>query len=101
MEPFSREEWCVCCLLSLLCRFLKLFTNRKALTLLIVGIFERQKGYRNDETSGVAVADEPESLYAVFGGRHFNEGCCFDYGNAETNNDDTGAGSMEAIYFGA
>ena len=49
----------------------------------------------------MAVADEPESLYAVFGGRHFNEGCCFDYGNAETNNDDTGAGSMEAIYFGA
>ena len=29
-----------------------------------------------------------------------NNGCCFDYGNAETNNDDNGAGHMEAIYFG-
>lgn len=27
-------------------------------------------------------------------------GCCFDYGNAESNNLDTGKGSMEAIYFG-
>src|SRR5262249_11099984 len=26
--------------------------------------------------------------------------CCFDYGNAETNNKDTGNGHMEAIYFG-
>ncbi|KAK4553785.1 hypothetical protein LTR86_009283 [Recurvomyces mirabilis] len=27
-------------------------------------------------------------------------GCCFDYGNAETGNGDTGAGHMEAVYFG-
>ena len=33
-------------------------------------------------------------------GTHFNGGCCFDYGNAETNNDDDGAGTMEAVYFG-
>jgi hypothetical protein len=33
----------------------------------------------------------------VLNGQHFNGGCCFDYGNAESNNLDTGAGSMEAI----
>ncbi|HEY7419525.1 MAG TPA: arabinofuranosidase catalytic domain-containing protein, partial [Ktedonobacteraceae bacterium] len=33
-------------------------------------------------------------------GTHYNGGCCFDYGNAETNNNDNGAGHMEAIYFG-
>merc|ERR1712087_1074802 len=26
--------------------------------------------------------------------------CCFDYGNAETNNNDDGPGTMEAVYFG-
>ena len=29
-----------------------------------------------------------------------NGSCCFDYGNAETSNDDTGNGHMEAINFG-
>jgi len=27
-------------------------------------------------------------------------GCCFDYGNAETDNNDDGLGTMEAVYFG-
>lgn len=35
-------------------------------------------GYRNDCTSGVATADQPETLYMVTGGKHFNAGCCFD-----------------------
>ena len=33
-------------------------------------------------------------------GKNFNGGCCFDYGNSETNDRDDGAGAMEAIYFG-
>lgn len=57
-------------------------------------------GYRNDEVSGTATGDDPEGMYAVFDGTHYNTGCCFDYGNAETNNLDTGNGHMEAIYFG-
>ncbi len=57
-------------------------------------------GYRDDSTSGVATGDNPEGEYAIFDGTHVNNGCCFDYGNAETNNDDNGAGHMEAIYFG-
>jgi hypothetical protein len=57
-------------------------------------------GYRDDKTSGIATGDNPEGEYAVLDGTHYNSGCCFDYGNAETNNDDNGAGHMEAIYFG-
>ena len=57
-------------------------------------------GYRDDTTSGIATGDEPEGEYAVLDGTHYNAGCCFDYGNAETGNDDTGDGHMEAIYFG-
>ena len=33
-------------------------------------------------------------------GDHVNGGCCYDYGNAETDNDDDGRGTMEALYFG-
>ncbi|KAJ6500230.1 Arabinosidase B [Mycena vitilis] len=62
-------------------------------------------GYRNDATNGIAVGDAPEGMYAVVDGTHYNDHCCFDYGNAETNNIDppngVGNGHMEAIYFGA
>ncbi|MEW9534582.1 arabinofuranosidase catalytic domain-containing protein [Microbispora sp. NPDC049125] len=57
-------------------------------------------GYRNNRTSGIATGDQPEGMYAILNGTHYNGGCCFDYGNAETNNLDTGNGHMEAIYFG-
>lgn len=57
-------------------------------------------GYRNNKVSGSAVGDQPEGMYAIFDGTHYNGGCCFDYGNAETNSKDTGNGHMEAIYFG-
>jgi len=57
-------------------------------------------GYRNDRTSGIATGDQPEGEYMVTSGKHFNTGCCFDYGNAETSNNDDGNGTMEAIYFG-
>ena len=57
-------------------------------------------GYRNDHTSGIATGDQAEGMYAILDGTHYNGGCCFDYGNAETSNNDTGNGHMEAIYFG-
>jgi non-reducing end alpha-L-arabinofuranosidase len=57
-------------------------------------------GYRNNAASGTATGDEAQGMYAIFDGTHYNGGCCFDYGNAETNSHDTGNGHMEAIYFG-
>lgn len=57
-------------------------------------------GYRNNATTGVATGSAPEGMYMVTEGTHVNDRCCFDYGNAETNNLDTGNGDMDAIYFG-
>jgi hypothetical protein len=57
-------------------------------------------GYRNDHTSGVATGSQPQGAYMVASGTHVNSGCCFDYGNAETSNNDTGNGHMDAVYFG-
>ena len=36
----------------------------------------------------------------VVAGNVYNGGCCFDYGNMETNSHDNGDGTMEAVYFG-
>ena len=57
-------------------------------------------GYRDDSTKNIATGNNAEGIYDVVDGTHYNGGCCFDYGNAETNNDDDGAGTMEAVYFG-
>jgi hypothetical protein len=57
-------------------------------------------GYRNNNVSGTATGDGAEGMYAVLDGTHYNDGCCFDYGNAETSTTDTGNGHMEAIYLG-
>ncbi len=57
-------------------------------------------GYRNDKTSGIATGDQAETLYMVTSSAKLVNMCCFDYGNAETNNLPDGAGSMEAVYFG-
>jgi hypothetical protein len=57
-------------------------------------------GYRNNTATGTATGDQPEGMYAIFDGTHFNAGCCFDYGNAERNSRDNGNGTMETIYFG-
>jgi hypothetical protein len=60
----------------------------------------RVMGYRDNSTSGIATGSQPEGMYMVASATHFNSGCCFDYGNAETNNRDNGNGRMDAVYFG-
>lgn len=57
-------------------------------------------GYRNDSTTGVPTGNRPEGIYMVCSGTHYNNDCCFDYGNAETNDSSNGPATMEAIYFG-
>ena len=57
-------------------------------------------GYRNNQINGAITGDAAEGMYALLDGTHYNGACCFDYGNAETNNLDTGDGHMEAIYYG-
>jgi len=57
-------------------------------------------GLRDDDTTGIATGDQPEGMYWVLDGHHFNDGCCFDYGNAEIDSHDDGDGTMETSYFG-
>ena len=57
-------------------------------------------GLRDNDTNGIAVDDQPEGMYWVIDGQHFNDGCCFDYGNAEIDSRDDGNGTMETSYFG-
>ncbi len=58
-------------------------------------------GYRNNNTNGVATGDQPEGIYAVVDGTHYNEWCCFDYGNAQTDGQADSPAIMETVYFGA
>eukprot|EP00966_Prymnesium_polylepis_P181375 4201039-Prymnesium_polylepis.1 len=62
--------------------------------------FDAGYGYHVDETTGIATGNDPESIYAVMSGSRYNDQCCFDYGNSETDDTDDGCGTMEAIYFG-
>jgi non-reducing end alpha-L-arabinofuranosidase len=57
-------------------------------------------GYRNNNATGLAINDEPEGIYYVIDGKHYDSGCCFDYGNASTNSRAVGNGTMETVYFG-
>jgi hypothetical protein len=56
-------------------------------------------GYRNNDTQYIATGNEPEGMYMVASGTNVNSGCCFDFGNAETNAGDNGDGHMDAVNF--
>lgn len=62
--------------------------------------FSGRMGYRDNSASGTAVNGQPEGMYMVTSGTHVNDRCCFDYGNTERTNADTGNGHMDAINFG-
>lgn len=57
-------------------------------------------GLRNNNATGLAINDEPQGVYMVFDGTHFDSGCCFNYGNTSTNSRAVGRGTMETVYFG-
>jgi len=57
-------------------------------------------GFRNNNATGLAINDEPEGIYYVIDGTHYDSGCCFDYGNASANSRAVGTGTMETVYFG-
>jgi hypothetical protein len=50
--------------------------------------------------SGVPIGDEPQTQYMVSSQHDLIDGCCFDYGNAETTANNDGNGTMEAVYLG-
>jgi non-reducing end alpha-L-arabinofuranosidase len=56
--------------------------------------------WRDGHLTGVATGTAPEGMYMVTSGTHVNGGCCFDYGNSETDRMADAAGAMDAINFG-
>jgi hypothetical protein len=56
--------------------------------------------WRDGHLTGVPTGTAPEGLYMVTSGTHVNSGCCFDYGNSETDRMADAAGAMDAINFG-
>lgn len=63
-------------------------------------LFRPGQGYRKLFGNGTAINDEPQTMYMVTSQHDLINGCCFDYGNAETSAHDDGNGTMEAVYFG-
>ncbi|HYQ56222.1 MAG TPA: arabinofuranosidase catalytic domain-containing protein [Draconibacterium sp.] len=67
----------------------------------VYGIFiVPDMGLRWNDPTGTAVDDQAQGQYWVINGHHFNDGCCFNYGNVETDSRDDGDGTMESTYFG-
>ena len=59
-----------------------------------------QAYWRDGSKTGMPIGAAPQAIYMVTSGKHFNGGCCFDYGNGETNRTYLPGPSMDAIYFG-
>jgi hypothetical protein len=67
----------------------------------VYGVFiEPGMGLRDDDPKDTAVDDQAEGEYWVVNGKHYNSGCCFDFGNAEIDSHDDDDGTMETTYFG-
>lgn len=57
-------------------------------------------GYRNNKTSGMPTGSAAQGVYMLADGTHTGNGCCFDFGNAETNNGNGPTGDMAALNLG-
>jgi len=55
--------------------------------------------WHDGSASGMATGAQPEGMYMVTSSRHANGGCCFDYGNSETDRSADGAGAMDSLNF--
>ncbi|HET8846654.1 MAG TPA: arabinofuranosidase catalytic domain-containing protein, partial [Ktedonobacteraceae bacterium] len=55
--------------------------------------------WHDGSLSGMPKGSAPQGAYMITSGTHVNSGCCFDYGNSETDRKADGAGAMDAISF--
>lgn len=60
-----------------------------------------QAYWRDGSKSGMPLEAAPQGIYIVTSGKHFNTGCCYDYGNGETSRKYVAGPSMDALYFGS
>ena len=56
--------------------------------------------WHDGSSSGIPKGSSSQGTYMVTSGKHVNGGCCFDYGNSETDRRPDMVGAMDAINFG-
>jgi hypothetical protein len=59
-----------------------------------------QAYWRDGSATGMPLGAAPQGIYVVTSGKHFNGGCCYDYGNGEVSRTYVPGNSMDALYFG-
>jgi hypothetical protein len=59
-----------------------------------------QAYWRDGSASGLPLGASPQGVYMVTSGTHFNGGCCYNYGNAQTSRTYEGGPTMDSVYFG-
>lgn len=59
-----------------------------------------QDGYRNNKATGMPTGSAAQGIYEVADGKRGGPSCCWDFGNASTNNCNGGTGLMNSIFFG-
>jgi hypothetical protein len=59
------------------------------------------QAYWNDgSSSGMPLGAEPQGVYMVTSGEHYNGGCCYNYGNGQVSRTYEGGPTMDSVYFG-
>ncbi|HET7545377.1 MAG TPA: arabinofuranosidase catalytic domain-containing protein [Polyangiaceae bacterium] len=59
-----------------------------------------QAYWRDGSATGMPLGASPQGVYVVTSGKHFGNGCCYDYGNGEVSRTYVPGNSMDALYFG-
>jgi hypothetical protein len=81
-------------------------SNAKARSLTVSGrkvyalYMSPHEGYRNNVGTGIPTGAAPQGVYEVADGKRIGPACCWDFGNASTNNCNGPTGTMNALYFG-
>jgi hypothetical protein len=57
-------------------------------------------GYRANQTSGMPTGGDAQGIYEVVDGKRFGDACCWDFGNASTNNCASSVGTANTLFFG-
>jgi hypothetical protein len=59
-----------------------------------------QAYWRDATATGAPGGANPQGVYMVTSGTHFNGGCCYDYGTAQVSRTYEGGPTMDSVYFG-
>ena len=59
-----------------------------------------QAYWHDGSATGMPLGASPQGVYIVTSGKHYSNGCCYDYGNGEVSRTYVPGNSMDALYFG-